>query len=565
MKNVLERLQQLSNVPEIGADEFDKWRQHNNAMKFLHENTEDDWLVIYSEMKNVFIHGVLVPERELKPLNTDDLLKWQGNPYSSWCVGDADSDVPIRPPLASFRSETLAKGEQIIFIRSPGEDFGIQKYVEINQKITHSLKLHYRHDQKAWFKPDKNGDLKPLIKIIEEDSGFIVAFDRDLLSAYAALTESILVRMFDFPAYHEAGKFPHVYYRVSRGYFSEYYRGIQLLKSAMSKIAAVEMIDIGYDIEQEYETFRSLDWHNQRLVNMSCSMEVYKLLPAFFRQEVLSKYKFDQNKYNFSEYSVGKGSQWKLMYSINDEGQVHAWLVDIGKIPYDEQKHWKLYNEEPLPKITDFEQEPEQILKGVFNEGFFDAQIKGSWDYPLSSLSALKETLHDLHESNCLWWKTDPRDRISQINYPIVKSLNDCADWEREILALNRLVIEGLQGDWLESKIKELEQDVEGVKGTLNLLEKYLMALGHKDISEVIFPLRELKKLRNRVSPAHEQLKEKDKLEAKELKAKVLEKHGSYWKHYDCLVGKCNETLQKLAEMFGNKIQKEINNRSHQP
>ena len=205
-------------------------------------------------------------------------------------------------------------------------------------------------------------------------------------------------------------------------------------------------------------------------------------------------------------------------YCINDEGQVCVWLVDLGRMPYKEQQHWKLYNEKP-PTITDFDQEPKQILESVLNKVFFETQINSSWNYQ-QLISSFKETLQKLHESNCLWWKTNSLDRINQINYPIVKAPTDSSDWEQEILLLHRLVIEGLQESWLKSKLKALGQDIRKVKGSLNLLEKYLEILGHKNVSEVLAPLRELSRLRNRVSPAHEQLEEKHKQEAQELRGK---------------------------------------------
>ncbi len=555
MKSVLKKLRRLYNVPKVGTDEFKNWlEQNNDAMKFLHQNAEDNWCVIYSGSGKVFIHGVLVPEQALKPLDTDDLLKWQYNPYHSWRVTSCDSNTWIEPPLADSGSKVLAKGEQLVFIRSSEEVANNQKCVEISQKFTHSMNLHYRPDQKAWFMPDKNGDVKPFIRIVEileekkKMNALAVLFDRNLLSAYAALTNSVLVRMFDFPAYYKATEFPNMYHRVSKGWACNFYRGVQLLKSAMSKKEAAKTVGVNFIGEKKYETFIVLDQQNKRIVEMSCSPDAYKLLPAFFRQEVLAIYKFDQNKYRFNEYYVDG-----ITYGINDEGQVCVWLVDLGKMPYEEQQHWKLYNEEPRPTITDFDQEPEQILKNILSKGYFEAHVKGSWDYSQRSISSLKETLQELHESECPWWRTGSIDCIHQINYPIVKSLNDCADWEREILALHRLVIEGLQDVWLKSKLKALGQDINETKGVLNLLEKYLEALGYKDVSEVLAPLRGIKRLRNKVSPAHEQLKEKDKQEAKELKAKVLEEYSGYWRHYDYLVGACNKAFRNLKKFLGKK------------
>ena len=544
MKSILERLRRLSNIPDVETDEFKNGlEQNNDAMKFLHQNEKDDWCVICSRTDNVLIHGVLVPEQALKPLDIDDILMWDGNPYCSWDVISRESETWVEAPLAGSGSETLKRGEQLVFMRSSKEVLDDQSYVEISQKFTHSLGLHYRADQKAWLKPDKNGDVKPFIKVVEEENWLVVLFDRVLLSAYAALTSSVLVRMFDFPAYYEVEKFPHMYHRTISGLGGCYYRGAQLLKPAMSKQWACKNIgiDFNFNREKKYESFIALDWRNKGIVEVSCLPDTYKLLPAFFRQEVLAKYKSDQKKYSFNEYSVAG-----LKYGVNDEGQVHVWLVDLGNLSYEEQQYWKLYNEPPRPAITDFEQTPEQILKSVLNKGFFEAQIKGSWDYQLTALSALKETLRKLHGSKCPWWKASSSDRIDQINYPIEKSFNDCADWEREILALCRLIIEGLQDKWL--KAKELGQDVERMNGSL--IKKCLVALGHKDTDEVIAPLRELKKLRNKVSPAHEQLKEKDKQEVKKLKAEVLDKHASYWKHYDYLVGACNKTFLHLEKVF---------------
>ena len=63
MKRLLEKLRRLLNVPEVGTDEFKSWREQNNdAMKFLHQNAKDDWLVVYSGADKLLIHGVLVPE-----------------------------------------------------------------------------------------------------------------------------------------------------------------------------------------------------------------------------------------------------------------------------------------------------------------------------------------------------------------------------------------------------------------------------------------------------------------------------------------------------------------------
>ena len=77
------------------------------------------------------------------------------------------SETWIGAPLTDSGSETLAKGEQLVFMRYYEDASDNQSYVEILQKFTHSMELHCSHNQKAWCKKDENGDIKPFIRIVE--------------------------------------------------------------------------------------------------------------------------------------------------------------------------------------------------------------------------------------------------------------------------------------------------------------------------------------------------------------------------------------------------------------
>jgi len=51
-------------------------------------------------------------------------------------------------------------------------------------------------------------------------------------------------------------------------------------------------------------------------------------------------------------YTVGSGGVscldlWDIPFGVNDEGLIHVWLGDLGRIPYEEQQHWRLYNVQP--------------------------------------------------------------------------------------------------------------------------------------------------------------------------------------------------------------------------
>ena len=53
---------------------------------------------------------------------------------------------------------------------------------------------------------------------------------------------------------------------------------------------------------------------------------------------------------------------------LNDAGQIHTYICYLGELPYEEQLHWKSFNEEPRAGISqrallnDFEAEPSDIV-----------------------------------------------------------------------------------------------------------------------------------------------------------------------------------------------------------
>lgn len=72
--------------------------------------------------------------------------------------------------------------------------------------------------------------------------------------------------------------------------------------------------------------------------------EPYTLTLVFFKKEVLSKYYDNPEKYSIYEGYMC-APEWLLRFD-NDrtDNYVVAVLVDLGKIPYKEQQHWKHYN-----------------------------------------------------------------------------------------------------------------------------------------------------------------------------------------------------------------------------
>ena len=107
----------------------------------------------------------------------------------------------------------------------------------------------------------------------------------------------------------------------------------------------------------------------------------YEVSAAFFRPEVLSKYKSDRDKYTIDEpgRTIFCRDTWSLKsYGVNEAGQVHAYICDLRGLPYQEQLHWQSHNEPP---------------KGTISKRAHENDILGEWaseDTPLERVN-----LHD--------------------------------------------------------------------------------------------------------------------------------------------------------------------------
>ena len=84
---LIERISQIDKLPEDPA-KYETWIKADAHLSFLQSNAEEDELIIYSLGKYTFIHAVVVSQKSLFPLDQDDLLGWNGNPFSL-CAGYA--------------------------------------------------------------------------------------------------------------------------------------------------------------------------------------------------------------------------------------------------------------------------------------------------------------------------------------------------------------------------------------------------------------------------------------------------------------------------------------------
>jgi len=268
---------------------------------------------------------------------------------------------------------------------------------EINPQISHIHDLHWSEDNNAYCTLDENGDIWEVVKVQIGERHNLVTLAEPILYKHLVLGDYLLLRFFDLDRWEgempmpDAGDYAAMVYWHNQGIHARwtpvhqadgsigrvFLRGFQILRPPDDPGSRQELVE---GKPKQYYTFIAMDWKHGRVGEYSCappqlgnyfeeSDYPFETTPAFFKREVLRKYQSDPEKYTVVDRRIECRSSWDLPFDINPEGQVHAYLIDLSRLPYAEQLHWKAFNEPPKGGIsrraykTDFlaewDQEPE--------------------------------------------------------------------------------------------------------------------------------------------------------------------------------------------------------------
>ncbi len=470
--------------------------------------------------------------------------------------------MSISPPLAHAGSKTLACGEQLVFSRSFDGRVGEKSYFEILQKFAHLFDLHFVPERKSYCRLDRRGDIEDVIRIVSRPKGVedifgetVITFDRELLDRYLAFTDSVLIRTFDFTRFRpgEFRGWPQsqetqqvldvdLYYRslIALGHGS-FIRGFQIVRSQISKEMLFNPFGDKEQGEREYASFIAYDWKNGVIAEISCAPNrtanyfidselPHELSPAFFRPEVLLKYKSDSEKYRLQDRSISCRGTWHLQtYDINEAGQVHTYLAYLRSLPYEEQLYWKAYNEPP---------------KGPISKRAVKTDFEGKWDLEYDPLSSLRTALLELTREGVRWWTLRSAKLPDQVHYPATSSADE---WSNEILHLDQLVVEGFDEPWLRKTAQSVGRTLEPKFRSVKLVEECLIGLGFEEehALQITEPFRNLHNMRSKLKghAAGE--------DAAKIRQAALAGYGTYRAHFRSLCERCDKSIRTLSEAFG--------------
>ena len=536
-----------------------------DSVGFLRAHIESEELVLYANTPHVYLHAVLVPLRRLRQCEAKDLAGQRINVSDTWLFnlergyspgGRERNRAYISPPLREWNS-LLKGGEKLVFRRNRPRSG--DSYTEMSQRLVHSLELHFIEESQSYCRVDELGDFDEVIRVVDEDLErdgdwvqLVTIRSRELFE-YARLSGMGLVFFFDFNRFHR-GSFqgwdkiqrfereePDLFYSggVEPGVGSFIY-GRHIVPPKVARREIVRRLKHQFDPQRgEYATFKVSDLKTGRRIEVSCdpaglsnyfqpeSNLPLEMSPAFFRGEVLAKYKADPAKYELEDRGIRCRDAWLLeTYDVNEAGQVHTYLRYLSILPYQEQLYWQSFNE---------------WQKAPLSKRAFTTDFEGEFSDHYDPIAEIRHKVKSLDKSSPDWWSPRGEDLARTLHYPISGSE---AEWAEAILNLDQLVIEGFRASSLKKMLKQADVAFDPEWGSIKLLESYLAATcaDDEDASHSAAALRAVHDLRN-AAKGHSAPRKK----VSAVKT-AKEDYGDLNLHFRSVAARCDEALKFIVE-----------------
>lgn len=478
------------------------------------QKTSNDMIPMIINGEGIWLFSLIVPKDKLIDGCIDKLLKWDIHAAHYGYYGDYTNKYFLSKPCESCMPKDILEDAIPVFYQR--EMFAGKKFdVELNQQISHVLELAKLDEPNSYYKLEK-GDF---VKVVEGDDEVISlhVLRQEELDKFLSISNSVLIRFFESSisgkdvALNPIDKTvknedENIYYNYYQN--TDYNYSIKLIKGFQMIHCEKEYDE--FEKETDFETFLVKDFESSELIEHTCNpskisnMFVENDYPrdlsmVFFDKEVMYKYENDSEKYTIRDRSIECRDYWYLRYSMSDDkSQVIVYLCDLSKLPYEEQNHWKRFNEEPKSKL------PNHVIKNDLN---------GEWHDCIDPLKMLRTTLREFPK--CKFSGTEVELWVEK-NKGSIRSLDNLKylkygtkdEWETKIDNACQIFVEGLNKSALNTLAKHFGCSVGGSK-SINNLRACLEAIkiGGVIVDAIVNPLEELDAYRNDVDHARDVVK----------------------------------------------------------
>lgn len=548
----------LNSAPSDPAA-FEEWLKCADQIAIAIGQATADEIILYAVGNSTFIHSVGISSNQVERVACSNLLEWSGNAFSPETTINWNTDGEVW--LEDGGHISIGKGvddiQRFVFGREFSDRWGGRFKYEILQSLVHALDLHEVAERRSFCKLDENGDYIDSISITYGDRNknevSLVTIRREDIESYIVLDERTLIQMFDFTLFR-AGSFSgwsenrdeqivdgaNIAYRqfVERGNGS-YTRGARVHHNKLTLPDLWARLSGEHKQKTDNQTFIAYDLRNNTVAEISTAPEAttnyfeakknklpFELSPAFFRPEVLLRYKTDRDKYRIEGRSIRCRGGWELRsFDINAAGQVHAYICDLRNLPSGELLHWKAHNVAP---------------KGPIAKRAYQADFLGEWSSDPDPIGGLEELLRSWDHSAVPWWTLRDPQLLAQISPPVTTSRDE---WAGAFRDLSQLVIEGLEKRFLKRILRASNIAFEDQFGSIKLAELLWLHAEPDDGEQRLSALRECVDIRNKTG-AHAA-----PADASRLASEALERHESFLAHFEDVCHRIGEDLRVIEAL----------------
>ena len=209
------------------------------------------------------------------------------------------------------------------------------------------------------------------------------------------------------------------------------------------------------------------------------------LTRIFFKKEVLDKYYGKPSKYSIKDgyllYTREDGvNEWGIAIDNNAKNCVAVYLGDLGRMPYEEQQHWKLSNIKNgegsvVSYIRDYQAE---FCSPTEPALFFKERFKifnGNWKKKFG------------------WELFKPLRKEDEHHYKTLRiPNNEQKEFDEVVLSLNKIIIDSLNVEEMKKNLASDEDDK-----SISILQKYLEQKHKVNVPLMMDFLKNLQNLRS--------------------------------------------------------------------
>lgn len=494
----------------------------NNIIEFkdyldIYSNiSKNNWITLYENIKNEEnnikndIYAITVLTENNK-YNKDRVLSQENWGFSIDSFGQSYfqkiySKNEDKIEFCSGEKQDIY--EYLITIRTFNDKY--PKSIEINPKLIWYKNLVKVNDD--YVNPEND---EVLIKCTDSSIKIKTSYFKDFLSAY----NYIGVIAFDHRRFFESdskirfdskdykNKNMIIQYAINCYTYSE--------KNAMSSIIGKVIIEpfekplhedyIEYTEEKKYENFIiEQNLETGKAIEFTCNENKLGnlfganpnspqfLTPVYFNKKILNHYTTDTKNYKVLDSLIIYLDKWSIPYSVNDENKVVVWLGDLGRIPFNEQQLWKIYNEFPTGEVE------ELFLRRQIMCEWTESSIKEKGI--LSKINSINEIFKERYGEKLFKDISSTDEEIESAI--LIPATNSVPVYQSFLMQLSKMTIERINKNFIKNNLSEdLIYDKDKKEyGSRILLHSYLKSLNINNADKLDNIFKVIYNSRNKLS-----------------------------------------------------------------